>query len=170
MTSATMMERTTTGFPGMTAPAFPGQGYAQPGVGNYPGQAVNYFSVPRCTFKTEKTAEGCKIHCVCDDPTACSVMQNLCNAMAGGACCCWVTYNGMNVCCYNFTMGLCRWEMTDKGVCFHCTSGDPKCCAAIQTFCECLGSMLHAGCHCSFTVNNTPVCYGCCETGTKTKK
>ena len=164
MTSMTTMERT-----GISAGvAMPG--YGQPihgpigyGTAPFTQPGISVFSVPRCTIKTEKIADGCKLNCICDDQAACSVMQSLCSALAGGACCCCVSYNGATVCTYNFTMGLCRWENTDKGVCFHCTSGDPKCCSTIQTWCECLSSLISAGCYCTFYINGTPVCCGCCD-------
>src|SRR5262249_42247857 len=72
--------------------------------------------------------------------------------------------NGVTVCTYNYTMGSCKWEMTPQGCCFTCTSGDAKCCAMIQSYCDCLNAMLSAGCHCCWFVNNTPLCWGCSET------
>jgi hypothetical protein len=68
--------------------------------------------------------------------------------------------NGMTVGYYNFTMGLCKCEMTEDGVCFTCTSGDIQCCRVIQACCDCLSSMLEAGCTCCVLLNNTPVCCG----------
>ena len=166
MSSTMMVERTGmgvpgVGFPGYATPAYPTTGY---GTTPFTQQGVNYFSVPRCTFKVEKVNEGFKVQCSCDDPTACSVVQNLCSALSGGLCCCQVTYNGMSVCTYNCTMGFCRWETTDKGVCFWCTTGDSKVCTTLQSWCECFTSMLNAGCQCCFYVNNTPVCCGWSET------
>jgi len=35
--------------------------------------------VPRCAMRFEKCAGGMKIVCTCDDPMACSMMQNLCS-------------------------------------------------------------------------------------------
>jgi hypothetical protein len=168
MSSAMMVERTGMGVPGMGIPGYPTGSY-QTGYGTMPftQPSVNYFSVPRCTYKLEKTSDGFKVQCICDDTTACSVVQNLCSALAGGMVCCNVTYNGMTVCSYYCTMGYCRWEPTDKGVCFWCTSGDSKCCSTLQSWCECLTSMLSAGCQCCFCVNNTPVCCGCSEGASK---
>ncbi len=162
MTSTTMMERTGMAMPGVSYPNYGQPAYSAPGYGTMPG--VSYFNVPRCTFKVERTTDGFRVHCGCDDQAACSVMQSLCTALTGGACCCCVNYNGMTVCTYNFTMGLCRWENVEKGVCFSCTSGDPKCGATLQTWCDCMNAMIAAGCYCTFYVNNTPVCCGCCET------
>ena len=34
--------------------------------------------------------------------------------------------NGMMVCCCNLTMGMCKCEMTEDGVCITCTSGDSQ--------------------------------------------
>ena len=42
--------------------------------------------IPRCTMKVEKCTGGMKITCSCEDATACAMMQNLCNMMAGGMC------------------------------------------------------------------------------------
>jgi hypothetical protein len=168
MTSTTTVERTGMAMPGISFPGYGVQTFSTPGFGTSPftPPGVNYFNVPRCTFKVERVTDGFKVNCVCDDTTSCSVMQNLCTALTGGLCCCCVTYNGMTVCSYNFTMGLCRWEMTDKGLCFYCTSGDPRCSTTLQTWCDCLTSMLNAGCHCCFYVSNTPLCCGCTETST----
>jgi hypothetical protein len=166
MTSTTIMERTGVGMPGVGYPGWGQQTYTTPGYGTTPFTMtpVNYFNVPRCTFKVERTNEGCKINCLCEEQTSCSVLQNLCTVLNGGNCCCCFTYNGMTVCSYNFTLGLCRWEVVDKGVCFTCTSGDPKCSQALQTWCDCMTSMVNCGCFCTFYVNNTPVCCGCNET------
>ncbi len=171
MSSTMMMERTGMSVPGMGVP-----GMGTPVVG---GQVTvpttpNYLMVPRCTYKFETCQGGCKIYCVCDDKTACSMMQNLCSMLTGGVCSCCVYYNGMPVCTYNFTMGMCTCETTEQGVCFTCTSGDTKCCEMIQAYCQCLSTMVKDGCHCCFYMCNTPVCYGCCESSvackTSTKK
>lgn len=172
MTSTATMERTGIGMPGVNFPGFGVTGFPQTtnfGTTPFSTPGVNFFSVPRCTFKVERCDGGFKVFCNCEDMTACSVVQNLCSAMAGGLCSCNVTFNGVTVCTYNFTMGLCRWETIDKGVCFYCTSGDPKCTATLQSWCDCMTSLFNAGCHCCFCVNNTPVCYGCFETGMATK-
>src|SRR2546423_7147725 len=112
MSNAMMMDRTGMGMPGMT----------MPGMGTSPmssptGMPVgsNYLMVPRCTMTIEKITDGLKINCVCDDPTACSMVQNLCTMLSGGMCSCCMLMNGMMVCCCNLTMGLCKCEMTAKG-------------------------------------------------------
>src|SRR5262249_10857541 len=107
---------------------------------------------------------GMKVVCVCDDPMARSMVHNLCTMLAGGMCSCCVLLNGMTVCCCNFTMGLCKCEMTDKGVTFTCTSGDPKCAEMIQACCDCIASMCNAGGPCCLMMNNPPVCCGVPET------
>jgi hypothetical protein len=160
MSSTMMMERTgmgmpAMGMPGMTAPTMGGPAGAAP--------TGNYVMVPRCTFKFEKCAGGMKCYCVCDDKMACSMMQNLCTMLAGGMCSCSMMMNGMTVCTCNFTMGLCKCEMTADGVCVTCTSGDAKCCEMIQACCDCLATMLGAGCTCCMMMNNTPFACGCCE-------
>ena len=163
MTSMATMERT--GMAGVTFPGYGQQGFGTQGYGTTPfvQPGVSVFSVPRCTFKSERTTDGWKANCICEDQAACSVLQSLCSAMQGGACCCTISCNGVPVCNYNFTLGLCRWENTDKGVCFHCTSGDPKCCTALQTWCDCFSAMISAGCYCTFYINGTPICCGCCD-------
>ena len=158
MSSAMMMERTGMVMPGMGVP-----GMGSPATGP---AGMSYLMVPRCTFKVEKSPDGIKVHCVCEDQTAASMVQNLCTMLAGGLCSCCVSYNGVTVCSYNFTMGTCKWEPTSGGCTFSCTSGDPKCCAMLQSYCDCLSSMMSAGCHCCFYVNGTPLCWGCSETST----
>ena len=155
MTTAMMMERTGT-MPGVGHP-----GVATPTT--MPG-AASYLMVPRCTLKVEKCTDGMKVWCYCDDPTACSMVQNLCSMLAGGMCSCCVTYNGVPCCTYHFTVGSCKFELVDKGCCFTCTSGDKSCCAMIQSYCDCLNSMMQAGCHCCLYVNGTPLCWGSTET------
>lgn len=124
-------------------------------------QATNMMMVPRCTMKIEKCQGGLKISCVCDDKTACGMMQNLCQMLQGGMCSCCLTMNGLMVCCCNLTMGMCKCDMTDKGCTITCTSGDAKCCEMIQACGECMSCMLKAGCTCCVLMNNTPVCCGC---------
>ena len=85
MSSTMMMERTGMGMPGM--------GVAGMGVPTMGGPAMTpassgYVMVPRCTIKMEKCTGGMKITCICDDPMACSMMQNLCTMLAGGMCRC----------------------------------------------------------------------------------
>jgi hypothetical protein len=145
-----MMERmgmtgTTTGQGGMTSPTMPG----------------NWMMVPRCTMKFEKCQGGMKIHCVCDDQMARSMMQNLCNMLQGSTCSCCMMMNGMMVCCCNLIVGTCKCEMTDKGCCITCTSGDQKCCEMIQSCCDCLATTCKSGCTCCVMMNNTPICCGC---------
>jgi hypothetical protein len=160
MSSAMMMERTGMGMPGMGVPTL-----GTPTVGTPTGVPVgaNWMMVPRCTFKMEKCSGGMKVTCSCDDKLACSMVQNLCTMLAGGMCSCCVMMNGMTVCYCNFTMGICKYEMTDSGVCVTCTSGDQKCCEMIQACCDCLCCLMDQGCTCCFLVNNTPVCCGGCE-------
>lgn len=164
MSSTVMMERTGMGLSGVgmpfvTTPTTPTTGYS-------------VLAVPRCTFKAERTTDGCKVYCTFEDQTACSTFQNLCQALAGGMCTCCLTYNGVTVCSYNFMFGTCKWELTSNGCCFYCTSGDQQVCSMIQSFCDCFSTMLSSGCHCCWYVNNTPICWGCSGTTTsaKTKK
>src|SRR5206468_650314 len=92
MTSAMMMER-----PGMM---MPGMSQGMPASGTAP-MMPNMMMVPRCKMKFEKMSGGMKISCACDDPTACSMMRNLCNMLAGGMVSCCAMMNGMTVCCCN---------------------------------------------------------------------
>jgi hypothetical protein len=167
MSTAMMMERTGMGMPGVGVP-----GMGTPTMGTPTGApAGSYLMVPRCTLKMEKCQGGMKVTCVCDDKMACSMVQNLCTMLAGGMCSCCVMLNGMTLCCHNYTMGMCKVEMTETGVCVTCTSGDTKCCEMIQASCDCLCTMLNAGCTCCVMMNNTPVCCGTCETpAAKTSK
>ncbi len=66
----------------------------------------NMMMVPRCAMKVEKCPGGMKITCSCDDPAACTMMQNLCAMMAGGMCGLCCTMNGMMVCNCNLMMGM----------------------------------------------------------------
>ena len=157
MTSTMMMDRTGMTVQGMSGLPTPGVG-----VGGVSPTTPNWLMVPRCTYKFEKCQGGMKVTCTCDDQMACSMMQNLCTMLQGGMCSCCMMMNGMMVCCCNLTMGLCKWEMTDKGCVVTCTSGDAKCCEMIQACCDCLSTMLKDGCTCCVLLNNTPVCCGCC--------
>jgi hypothetical protein len=161
MSSTMMMERTGMGMPGMGMP-----GMTTPTMGGPAGgmTAPGYVMVPRCTFKYEKCTGGMKMYCICDDKVACSMMQNLCTMLAGGMCSCTLMMNGMTVCTCHFTMGMCKCEMTETGVCITCTSGDSHCCEMIQACCDCMTTMVHAGCTCCVMMNNTPVCCGGAET------
>ena len=169
MSSAMMMERTGVAMPGM---GVPGMGAPTMGAPTAVPVGPNWITVPRCTFRMEKCTGGFKLTCSCDDKLACSMVQNLCTMLAGGMCTCCCMINGMCVCTCNFTMGLCKVEMTETGVCFTCTSGDSKCCEMIQAYCDCLACMLNSGCTCCVMMNSTPVCCGCVETtaGTKAAK
>jgi len=157
MSSAMMMERTGMGMAGMGVP-----GMSTPTLGAPTGTvpSSSWLMVPRCTLKLEKCQGGIKLICTCDDQMACSMMQNLCTMLQGGMCSCYAMLNGMTVCCCNFTMGLCQCQMTETGVCITCTSGDAKCCEMIQACCDCMSTMLNAGCTCCVLMNNTPVCCG----------
>src|SRR5262245_36521056 len=148
--ATTMMNPT-----GMT---MPGMGTTMPMSPPQPGMAPTM--VPRCKMKFEKCTGGMKIHCSCDDKMAAGMLQNLCSMMAGSMCSCCCTMNGMTVCCCNFTMGVCKCEMTKDGVVFTCLSGDKDCCNMIQCSCDCLTCMMQSGCTCMVMMNNMPVC--CC--------
>jgi hypothetical protein len=157
MSSAMMMERTSMAMPGMTS-----QGMGSP-VGT-PGTApagMNWLMVPRCTVRVEKCNGGMKIQCNCSDKLACSTLQNLCTALAGGMVSCCAMMNGQMVYCCNLTMGMCKCEMSKEGCSITCTSGDARCCEMIQSCCDCLATMLKAECTCCVLINNMPVCCGC---------
>jgi hypothetical protein len=160
MSSALMMERTGMGMPGMGMP-----GLTTPTVGAPTGMpaAMNWLMVPRCTIKVEKTQGGMRILCSCEDKVATSMVQNLCTMLAGGMCSCVVMMNGLTVCTCNLTMGLCKYEPTEHGVSITCTSGDSHCSEMIQACCDCVSSMLEAGCTCCVLMNYTPVCCGAYE-------
>jgi hypothetical protein len=160
--STVMVERTGMGMPGVGVP-----GLGTPPLGAPTGtpMAANWLMVPRCTLRFEKCQGGLKVHCVCDDKMACSMVQNLCQMLQGGMCSCYVQFNGMTVCMCNFTMGLCKCDLTDSGVVVTCTSGDSKCSEVLQAYCECLNTQMNAGCTCCVLMNNTPVCCGSNEPG-----
>jgi hypothetical protein len=165
MSSTVMVERTGMGIPGMGVSGVGSPSYGAPTAAPTSG---NYVMVPRCTLKFEKCSGGMKVVCVCEDKMACSMVQNLCTMLAGGMCSCCVLLNGMTICTCNFTMGLCKCEMTDSGVSITCTSGDSKCCEMIQAYCDCLSCLIHSGCTCCVLMNNTPICCGVSDTPVKT--
>jgi hypothetical protein len=158
MTSTMMVERTGTVLPGYGSPTTGTGPFGTPA-----GQIANWLMVPRCTLRFEKCQGGVKIHCTCEDRTACGVVQNLCAALAGGMVSCCAQWNGVTVHSCNFLTGFCRCEMTEDGVCITCTSGDAKCCEMIQACCDCLSCLVECGCTCCVYMNNTPVCCGGCE-------
>ena len=157
MLSTMMTERTGMGMPGMSVP---GMGTSMGTPTGMPA-GTNWLMVPRCTYKVEKCQGGFKMICSCEDKMAVSMVQNLCTMLAGGMCSCCVMMNGMVVCTCNFTMAMCKCDMTKDGVCVTCTSGDAKCAEMVQACCDCLTTMLKAGCTCCLLMNNTPVCCGC---------
>ena len=163
MSSAMMMERTGTAFPGM---GMPGYGTSPTPTGVSAG--TNWMMVPRCTIKLEKCTGGFKMTCSCDDKLACSMVQNLCTMLQGGMASCCVMYNGMPCCTCNFTMGMCRCEITEMGCLITCTSGDTQCCDMLQACCDCISTMLDSGCTCCFLMNNTPICCGTSEQHSRT--
>jgi hypothetical protein len=158
MASTMMMERPGMNMAGMAAPAM-----GAPAMGNSAAPAAaNWMMVPRCTMKMEKCAGGMKMTCMCDDKVACTMMQNLCTMLAGGMCSCSMMMNGMVMMTCNLTMGMCKCEMTADGMTMMCTSGDKMCCDMIQACCDCMATMMKAGCTCCMMMNNMPVCCGCC--------
>lgn len=147
--ATTMMNPTGMTMPGMmgaTMPMSPTQPAPSPAM------------VPRCKMRFEKMTGGMKIHCVCDDKMAATMLQNLCKMMAGSMCSCCCIMNGMVVATCNLTMGVCKCEMTSDGVVFTCISGDKDCGAMIQCCCDCCSGMMQAGCTCMVMMNNMPVC------------
>jgi hypothetical protein len=154
MMSTMMMERTGMGMPGM----------GMPGMGTMGGMNApmtpNMMMVPRCTFKLEKVQGGMKIVCSCEDKVAASMVQNLCTMLAGGMYSCYVMMNGMTVCGCNLSMAMCKCDMTDRGCTVTCTSGDPQCAQMVGACCDCMATMLKAGCTCCLMMNNMPVCCG----------
>jgi len=160
MTSTMMVDRTAVGVQGVSG--MPTTGVPTTGV------TSNWLMVPRCTYKFEKCPGGMKVTCVCDDPTAKSMMQNLCTALMGGMCSICCTMNGVTVCTCNLTMGMCKCEITSDGCCITCTSGDKACCEMIQSCCDCLSCCCNCGCTCCVMINGTPVCCGCSESYCKT--
>jgi hypothetical protein len=124
--------------------------------------ANSWCVIPRCNYTFEKTANGCKIYCKCDDEVACGALQNLCRMLAGGTCSLCCTYNGIP--CFNcsFTCCNCKCEFTADGCCFTCTTGDKACCAMIQAWCDACACCSNNGCCCYVCLNNQPVCCSNC--------
>ncbi len=149
MAGVVMMERTlgATSLPGMMTPTTPAGGA---------------LVIPRCTMRIEKCADGCKIHCCCDDDLTCATLQNLCKQLCEGLCSLCCMQNGICICQCNFAMCHCTMECTKDGVCITCCSGDEACCQQVQACCECIAQCLAAGCTCCVCYNGTPVCCGSC--------
>jgi len=138
-------------------------GHTQAGQG-FPAAspaAGNWCVLPRCTVKAEKVQGGLKLWCKCDDEVAKGTVQNLCKMLADGLCSCVCTLNGISVCQFNFTCGICKCEYTKDGVCINCTSGDKHCADLLQACCDCISKCLDTGCCCYVSFNNNPVCCGC---------
>ena len=168
MTSTMMVERTGHFLPGAGTPTTGGTPYGAPTT-----TGASFLMVPRCTLRFEKCQGGIKVYCICEDRTACGVVQNLCAALAGGLVSCTAQYNGVTVYSCNFLMGMCRCETTQDGVCITCISGDAECSKMVQACCDCLSCLVDGGCTCCLFMNNTPVCCGCCEpskAGAKAKR
>ena len=168
MSSTMMMERTGMGVPGLGMP-----GLGTPTVGTPTGSPVgaNWLMVPRCTFKVEKCQGGIKITCPLrrqDGRQHGAEPLHRCWPAACAAAAAML--NGMTVCTCNLTMGLCKCEMTENGVCITCTSGDPKCCEMIQACCDCLACCLRSRLHLLLLINNTPVCCGYSESSKHSPK
>jgi len=147
----TMMNATGTTTPNMGMPA---------SMNGMTPMTPNMVMVPRCMMRMEKCQDGMKIICVCEDPSACTMMQNLCSMLTGGMCSVCCMMNGMMVCCCNMTMAMCKCEMTKDGCCLTCTTGDKACCEMIQSCCDCVLSCMKAGCSCCVMMGGTPIC--CC--------
>jgi hypothetical protein len=163
MTGTMMMERTGTGVQGV--PGVTPTGMGVPGVSS---ATSNWLMVPRCTYKFEKCQGGFKVTCVCDDPMARSVLHSLCTQLQSGLYSCSCTLNGITVCHYNLTMGLCKCDVTEQGCTITCTSGDQKCGEMIQCCCDSLACLCNNGCVCCVLMNNNPICCGYSETYGKT--
>src|SRR3954466_4691412 len=80
MANTMMMDRTGMGMPGMGMPGMA----SSPMGGTAAPMMPNMLMVPRCTMKMEKCTGGMMITCSCEDPMACSMMQNLCMMLQGG--------------------------------------------------------------------------------------
>ena len=114
--------------------------------------------MPRCTMKMEKCKGGVKITCTCDDKTSAAMLHQLCMSMTGSMFGCCIVMNGAMICCCNLTMGMCKMEMTEMGMCMMCTSGDAMCEKMIQTCCDCMMAMMMPGCLCCMMMGGVPVC------------
>lgn len=135
-----------------------------------PSMMPNMLMVPRCTVRMEKCINGVKIHCVCSDAMATSLVQNLCAMQTGQMVGCYVTMNGQTVCSVNFCCCMCTVEKTADGVCIHCTTGDATCCQVVQCCADCCCNCCVTGCVCCVTMGGMPICCGPCESMVIKKK
>jgi hypothetical protein len=147
----------------VVAPQYgPQAGWQPSGATSGTPQFANWNVVPRCTIQFEKTPDGCKIKCKCDDEVACGALQNLCRMLCEGCCSCCCCKNGVCVCQCSFAFAHCKCENTKDGCTISCTSGDKECCDQIQACCACLEKCCKNGCCCYVCFNGTPVCCGTC--------
>ena len=151
MSSAMVFERAATSQPGQ-------QGFSQPQAA--PAAGPNCCVVPRCEIRVEKTKNGCKLHCKCEDEIAAATLQQLCKMLAGQCCNCCCTFNGQTVCQVNLCCCHCTCEATADGCCITCETGDAACCKMTQCCCEAIACCIENGCCCTISFGNTPVC--CC--------
>lgn len=149
MSSALVFERTA------SSPAQQGFGQPQPSA-----PAPSCCVVPRCEIRVEKTKNGCKLHCKCDDEVAAATLQQLCKMLAGQCCSCCCTFNGQVCCQVNLCCCHCTCEPTADGCCITCETGDKACCELTQKCCEAIACCIENGCCCTISFGNTPVC--CC--------
>ena len=163
MTSAVMMDRTNMGVQGMT-----GMTPSNGGMPTMSPTGANYLMVPRCTFRFEKCQGGMKITCVCDDPMARSMMQNLCTMLAGGMCILLLHDERHDGLLLQPDDGHVQVRDDRQGLLHHLhhrrsevLRDDPGCCDCISACCK-------AGCTCCVMMNNTPVCCGYSESYAKT--
>ena len=127
MASSTLLER---GSSAVAPFSNPSQGFQAGTLPSGSPASANWCVLPRCTVEFEKTSNGCKIHCRCDDEVARGTLQNLCRMLADGLCSCCCTCNGIPCCQCNFTVGICKCEYTKDGCTISCISGDKACCAS----------------------------------------
>lgn len=155
MSSSTLIERGL--FGGATTTMAPTPSPTQQQYGT-----PNWCVVPRCKVQVKKQADGVCLECCCDDEVSKATFQNLCKMMAGSTCSCCCTLNGITVFQCNFTCGVCTVQETADGCCITCKSGDKNCCEILQACADAIACCLANGCHCVVSMNNMPVCCGCC--------
>ena len=84
-----------------------GMSSMMPGMSStMPAASMNMMMMPRCTMKMEKCDGGMKMMCMCEDPMADSMLQNMAKMLAGGMVSCCMLMNGMMMMTCNLTMGM----------------------------------------------------------------
>lgn len=159
MASSVLLERGASAVAPFTGTG-PGPGWQTGTIPTGSPAGANWCVLPRCTIEFQKSANGLKIQCRCEDEVACGTLQNLCRMLSDGLCSCYCCINGISIFQCNLACGICKCEYTKDGCSITCTSGDKNFAAILQSCGESLSRCCESGCYCYVCFNNTPICCG----------